>query len=146
MTVITWGPNSAGAVRSRSARCLPRLRPNSVVAERSMSSPPKARTLRVPRGHGALDVFTAWGPEFCGCREVAERPTSSPPGARTLRVPRGHGALDVLTAWGPNFAGAVRSRSARRLHRLGPELCGCREVCVTFSDVFTAWGRSLRVP
>ena len=53
------------------------------VAERSMSSPSGARTWQVPCGRGALDVFTAWGPN----RAVAERSMSSPPGARTLRVP-----------------------------------------------------------
>ena len=73
-----------------------------------MSSPAGARTLLVPLGRGALDVFTV-------C-------------VRTLRVSCGRGALDLFTTWGPNFASAVRSRSARCLHRAGPEYCGYRVV------------------
>ena len=96
-----WGASIAGAVRSRSARCLHHLCPNlaggavwsrsarrlhrlgpehcgcRAVAERPMSSPPGARTLRVPCGRGAL--------------------ISPPSGVRTLQVPRGRGALDVST-------------------------------------------------
>ena len=125
-------PNWAGAVRSRSARRLHHLGPElggyREVAERPMSSPPEARTLRVPRDRGVL--------------------MSPPSGARTLRVPCGGGALDAsairvrtrqvlcgrgapadaFTTWGPNFASTVWSRSARCLHHLCANSAGCREV------------------
>ena len=150
---ISWGPNFASTVWSRSApmsrpsvcelgRCRevaerpmssplgPELRKCHEVAEGSMCPPPGARTLRVPCGRGAPDVFTHLGPEHCGCCVVAERPMSLPPGGPNLAGTVRSRSARCLHRLCANSGDAVWSRSARCLHRLGggAELCGFRAV------------------
>ena len=77
------------------------------------------RTLRVPCGRGALDVATTGGTNFVGAVRSRSVPTSPPCEPGQCRAVAGHSVSSPPT---PNIAGAVWSRSARCLHRLGPEL------------------------
>jgi len=70
---------------------------------------------------------------------------SPPSGPRTLRVPRGRGALAVSTVCVRTGRVIVRWRSARCLHHLGPEHCGCREVAERSMSP-PSGPRTLRVP